>query len=94
MLTNNAKAAKTRSAAVGMETSSPVISVDLIAAGYGGTGPKALRLTPEFFTTITERVSLRLVQVPDGAVDDRFGCVGELADDLGEPCWLVYGMSV
>jgi len=44
LLTNNAKAAKTRSAAVGMETSSPVISVDLIAAGYGGTVPKALRL--------------------------------------------------
>jgi len=40
LLTNNAKAANARSAAVGMATSSPVISVDLIDAGYGGTVQK------------------------------------------------------
>jgi len=49
LLTSNAKPDKTRSAAVGRETSSPVISVDLIDAGYGGTVPKTLRLTPEYF---------------------------------------------
>ena len=43
LLTSNARAVTARSAAVGMETSSPVIRMDLISAGYGETVPETLR---------------------------------------------------
>jgi len=67
LLTDNAKAATARSAAVGTETSSPAISVDLIGAGYGGIVPKTLRPTRIAHYRNGERalrVRLRLVRVP------------------------------
>ncbi len=64
LLTNNAKAATARSAAVGMETSSPAISVDLIGAGYGGIVPKTLRPTAN--CSLPERRARLTRQAPLG----------------------------
>ncbi len=64
LLTNNAKATTARSAAVGMETSSPAISVDLIGAGYGGIVPKTLRPTAN--CSLPERRARLTRQAPLG----------------------------